>query len=73
MEINSLEQMEQIVENNEALSWDGWTVVHSKPSATAWLKATGAFVNGKWYEQKRFVPGSKGWKLPAKLLTNAAL
>lgn len=70
MEINSLEQMEQIVENNEALSWDGWTVVHSVPSATAWMKVTGAFVNGKWYNQSRYVPGNAGWKIPKKLLTN---
>lgn len=73
MEINSLEQMEQIVESNDALSWDGWTVVHSVLSPTAWMKVTGAFVSDKWYEQKRYAPGSNGWKLPKKLLTNAAI
>jgi hypothetical protein len=70
MLINSLDVMEQIVDNNAALSWDGWTVVESKSSATAWMKPEGALVNGTWVLQKRFEPSSDGWDVPNKLAGN---
>jgi hypothetical protein len=67
MLIKSLEEMETIVENNDSLSWNGWTVIESKANATGWMKADGAFVKGKWYTQKRYSLNEDGWTVPAKL------
>jgi len=68
MNVTSLEQMEQIVSNNKSLSWDGWTVVESKPSPMAWMKTNAAFINDVWYTQNRFVPTEIGWTLPNKFM-----
>ena len=68
MNVKSLEQMEKIVKNNRALSWDGWDVIQSYPSLTAWKEKNGAFVRGKWYVQKRFRVGKNGWDIPEKLV-----
>lgn len=67
MLINSLEKMESIVENNDSLSWNGWDVIESKVNSTGWMKEDGAFVNGKWYTQKRYNLNEDGWTLPIKL------
>ena len=66
MLINSLETMETVVENNEALSWDGWTVIETKSSPTAWMAKDGAYVNGKWVLHKRYDWSENGWNLPSK-------
>lgn len=68
MLINSLEKMEDIVANNKSLSWDGWDVVHSYPNPTGWTKLDGAFINGKWYIQKKFALSTEGWEIPNKLV-----
>ena len=70
MKINSLDVMENIVENNKSLSWDGWTVVESKASPNAYTSVNGAYVNGKWVEQKRFIPSEDGWDVPNKFARN---
>jgi hypothetical protein len=66
--IRSVEEMEKIVSQNKFLFWDGWTVVNSFPSDKARTSKYGAYVNGKWHLQKRFVPTSKGWDIPDKLV-----
>jgi hypothetical protein len=66
MIIKSLDQMEQIVKANRELSWDGWTVVQSFPNKVAWRFPNGAFIKGRWFAQKRFEPGEKGWEIPSK-------
>lgn len=68
MQITSLEQMEQIVKTNRALTWDGWTVVSSYPSDNGGTSKDGALVNGKWHVQKRFVPDMAGWNIPSKFV-----
>lgn len=67
--IDSLELMEQIVDNNKALSWDGWTVIETKSSATAWMSPEGAYQNGKWLLRKRY-EWDNGWNIPRKFVTN---
>lgn len=72
MIINSLEQMETIVENNKFLTWDGWDVIDSKLDPTGWMNKNGAFIKGKWYIQKRYSISERGWDIPNKLArTNA--
>lgn len=68
MLIKSLKQMEQIVDNNRSLAWDGWDVIKNEPNPTAWRYTNGRFIKGKWYVQKRFAVTSKGWELPNNLV-----
>lgn len=63
--IDSLETMEQIVDNNDALSWDGWTVIETKSSPSAWMSPQGAYQNGKWVIRKRY-EWDNGWNIPRK-------
>ena len=72
MLIKSLEKMEDIVENNKFLSWDGWTVVQAKHSKTAWMDPNGAFINNKWFITNRFELGSDGWNIPSELVKKNA-
>jgi hypothetical protein len=69
MQIKSLEQMETIVKSNKALMWDGWTVVNSYPSEKGRTAPQGAFVDGKWHLQRRFVPSKSGWDIPDKFVS----
>lgn len=72
MLIKSLEQMETIVENNKSLSWDGWTVVESRVSQTAWMSPNATFKNNKWFITNRFEAGKDGWNIPSKLVKKYA-
>lgn len=64
MIVRSLEDMEAIVKKNRSLHWDGWTVVHSFPSDKGRTSKFGAYRKGRWFIQKRFVPGKNGWNIP---------
>lgn len=66
--INSLEKMEQIVENNKALSWDGWTVIENSYKENGLMSNSGAYINGRWVVQKRYEPSSIGWEIPGKFV-----
>ena len=67
MVINSLDTMETIVKNDEALVWDGWDVLHLTKSPTGWMKPEGVFRNDEWFIQKRYAITDQGWELPTKL------
>jgi hypothetical protein len=68
MLIKSLEQMEDIVKNNDSLSWDGWTVLELKKSPMAWMKPNAAFIKHEWHTVNRFDSSNSGWDIPAKLV-----
>jgi hypothetical protein len=68
MKINSLEEAETIVENNDSLSWIGWDIVQLSKSPTAWMKPQGVFKNGEWYIQKNYNLSKNGWELPDKFV-----
>lgn len=68
MLIKSLSEMEAIVEDNNALSWNGWTVIESDSKADGYTNKLGAFVSGKWIVQKRYEPGVNGWDIPKRLV-----
>ena len=68
MQITSLEMMEDIVKNNDNLSWDGWTVLENKTNENGMLSKDGAFVNGMWIVQKRYEATANGWEIPNKLV-----
>jgi hypothetical protein len=68
MNIQSLEQMEQLVKSNKNLRWDGWTVVNYIRSDKARTSKFGEYINGKWYIVKRFSPNRDGWSIPESLI-----
>lgn len=68
MNITSLTQMESIVANNKFLSWDGWTVLHTKLDPVGWTKSNGVFKNSQWHVQNRYEPMENGWVIPQKLV-----
>lgn len=68
MLINSLEKMERIVENNKALSWDGWTVVENSFKENGVMSKDGAYVNGRWIVQRRYEASASGWEIPDKFM-----
>jgi len=68
MLVKSLNEMEAIVENNNALSWNGWTVIESDSKTDGYTNKLGAFVNGKWIVQKRYEPGVNVWDIPKRLV-----
>lgn len=70
MNVNSLEVMESIVEDNDSLSWDGWTVIESDLKKDGMLSVDGAYVNGKWIVQKRYSPEANGWNIPNRLVNS---
>ena len=72
MKINSLEEMETIVENNKSLLWDGWNVKEITPSPTGWTKPSGMFRNNEWFIQKHYNLRYDGWDIPNKFVWNDA-
>lgn len=68
MLIKSLEQMEQIVEKNKSLIWDGWTVVNIQLAKNGMMSKDGIKIDGKWYLQKRFDATTEGWDIPDKIV-----
>ncbi len=68
MLVSSLEKMENIVENNSSLAWDGWTVLENKTNENGMSSKDGAYVNGRWIVQKRYELGANGWEIPHKFV-----
>ena len=68
MLINSLKDIEKIVDSNSSLSWDGWTVIETKSSPTAWMSPDGAYQDGKWLLCKRY-EWNEGWNIPKKFVS----
>jgi hypothetical protein len=64
--INSLEKMEEIVSNNNNLSWDGWDVIEMVRSDKAFTSKQGALKNNAWHLKKTFVVSRDGWEIPDK-------
>lgn len=69
MYISKLETMENIVQANKNLFWDGWTVVERFKNADGINRSDGIFFNGEWHVQQRFVPSQNGWKIPNKYVS----
>jgi hypothetical protein len=72
MKINSLEQMETIVDNNKFLKWDGWNVKEVKASSTGWMKPEGVYLDGQWHIQKHYTLDHDGWNIPSKFVRDDA-
>ena len=64
MNIKSLEQMEEIVNSNNNLFWDGWSVVNRYRSEKGRTSKYGAYIDKKWYMTRRFNLNRSGWDIP---------
>lgn len=56
----TLSDAETIELKRNDLFWDGWTLVHIKPSAMAMFRADGLHRNGRWHVAKRYEVQSDG-------------
>jgi hypothetical protein len=63
MLINSLGQMEKIVESREDLEWVGWNVVRYF-GTSSFLSKDVVFKNGKWTKVKVYPITELGWNVP---------
>lgn len=70
MLITDLEQMEEIVNKNNNLSWDGWDVVFLAQDDYAEFLHEGYFDKqaNKWYRKTIYSCGSNGWEIPDSVL-----
>lgn len=68
MNIKSLEQMEEIVNSNKNLFWDGWSVVNRYRSEKGRTSKYGAYIDGKWYMTRRFNLDRNGWNIPESMI-----
>lgn len=71
MKITTLEQAENVVNNNSGLSWDGWEIVYKVQDDGAEYDVRGAYDRGtgKWYKRISYpyVNGT-GWDIPSTLI-----
>jgi hypothetical protein len=70
MLVSSLEYMEQIVQKNKDLDWNGWDVVRYKKSSSAMFRPDGVFRNGVWHKKTTFPLTEVGWKVPKNIGTD---
>jgi hypothetical protein len=72
MQITSLDKMEEIVNSNKELYWDGWEVVHRYMSDKAKTSKHGVYFKGSWYMSRRFEPSRNGWDIPERFVVGHA-
>lgn len=72
MQITSLDKMEEIVNSNKDLYWDGWTVVNRYRSKKASTSKNGVYSNQTWFIDKRFEPNRNGWDIPERFVLGHA-
>jgi hypothetical protein len=67
MLIASLSQMEQLVQSNKNLFWDGWDVVQYKKSDKSQFEKDGSFFRGTWHKKTIFKITESGWNIPVSI------
>jgi hypothetical protein len=66
--VSSLKVMEDIVERNPNLNWDGWDVEFSSKRRTNFMNSKAVFRNGRWKHVDRYSVGEDGWTIPEALV-----
>lgn len=69
MKINSLETMEQVVNKNSNLFWEGWTVC-TYLNQDGFYSSDGVFKDETWLTKKRFEFINGYWEIPDRLIKN---
>jgi hypothetical protein len=72
MIIKDIDKMEKIVESNESLKWNGWSVEHFVKDENAFMKNTGVFFKDLWYVKKTYAYDN-GWNIPDSLVRNVQI
>lgn len=63
MLVNSLLEMEKIVDSREDLDWHGWDVVRYFNNGSIMSKDS-VFINNKWLKRKIYPVKEDGWNVP---------
>ena len=70
MKVTELETMEEIVQNNRRLFWDGWDVYEWVLRRGAELSVNGLLHNNRWGVVKhRVTVDRNGWEVPDGWIT----
>lgn len=65
--ITDLSTMEEIVERNPFLQWDGWDVVSYSKKPTTFLNPKARKLDGVWRHTVRYPIESDGWTVPGDI------
>jgi hypothetical protein len=70
MIVSDQNDVENIVNKNPDLSWDGWDVVHLVQDDYAEYLLIGVFDNStrQWYKKTTYPCTDKGWDLPESVM-----
>lgn len=68
MKINSLEEMEKLVESNPSLKWNGWDVEYYSSEEDGFMKLNGVYLPEGWGIKKIFKLSNGFWEIPDNLL-----
>lgn len=71
MLVSSMEEMNNIVDASQHLSWDGWSVVYLKQDDYAEFHVDGYFdkASGQWYRKSTYSCDENGWTIPDSVLS----
>ena len=71
MIIKTIDQADEIVNNNLNLSWDGWDIIYMVQDDYAEYLSIGIFdkKDGKWYKRIVFSYGESGWEIPDSVIS----
>ena len=62
--VETLEQMEDIVADNDHLEWDGWDVVSYSKRNTTFMNPKAKIWKGDWHHVQRYQVNGDGWLFP---------
>lgn len=68
MIIDSLEKMEELVNNNPNLKWDGWNVEYYDSSEDGFMKLNGVYLPDGWGTKQVFKLENGVWNIPDNIL-----
>ena len=68
MIINNIEKAEELVKNNETLSWNGWDIEYMEQDNNGFMKTNGIFKNDKWHVKEVYQCVNGVWDIPNKLI-----
>lgn len=66
--MNSIDFVEELVNLNPNLCWEGWDVVHLLEDPNGYMNTNGVFKDGKWYIKEVYKLKEDGWDIPKKIM-----
>jgi len=68
MKISDLKKMEEIVDSNPFLYWEGWDVVSTEKDSAAYMNKNAIFQNSEWHKKTVYKNEDGFWNIPDDLL-----